>query len=68
MSIKKREDLKICCHKTLETMTLKFGHWVIFEHCMHFNAKRVYDEASGIEHSEIWTDEIDVAMWKTLNT
>jgi len=34
---------------------------------MHFNAKRAFDEAKGIEHPEIWTDEIDVAMWEELN-
>ena len=66
-SVAAGEDLKTCYHRMLKTMTPQFGHWVIFEHCMHFNSKRAFDEANGIEHPEIWTDEIDVAMWKELN-
>lgn len=67
MSVSAGEDLKTCYQRMLATMKPKFGHWVIFDHCMHFNAKRAYDEANGIEHPEIWTDEIDIAMWKKLN-
>lgn len=66
-SIAAGEDLKTCYNRMLKTMTPKFGHWVIFEHCMHFNAKRAYDEANGIDHPEIWTDEIDIEMWNKLN-
>jgi len=66
-SVQAGENLKTCYNTMLKEMTPLFGHWVIFEHCMHFNAKRAYDEASGMEHPEIWTDEKDIAMWKKLN-
>jgi glyoxylase-like metal-dependent hydrolase (beta-lactamase superfamily II) len=44
----------------------QFGQWVIFAHCMPFNATRAFDEASGIGHPRIWTAERDIEMWKTL--
>ena len=47
-------------------MRPKYGHWVIFEHCMPFNVSRAYDEAKGLDHPRIWTAERDVAMWKSL--
>jgi glyoxylase-like metal-dependent hydrolase (beta-lactamase superfamily II) len=49
-----------------EAMRPRYGHWVIFEHCMPFNVSRAYDEASGIAHPRIWTDARDVAMWRAL--
>ncbi len=50
----------------MERMRPKFGHWVIFEHCMPFNVSRAYDEASGLDHPRIWTAERDVEMWRSL--
>ena len=44
----------------------KYGHWVIFEHCMPFNVTRAHDEAQGLDHPRIWTAERDVAMWQAL--
>jgi glyoxylase-like metal-dependent hydrolase (beta-lactamase superfamily II) len=44
----------------------QFGQWVIFTHCMPFNATRAFDEASGIAHPRIWTAERDMEMWNTL--
>lgn len=67
MSVTAGEDLKSCYDRMMETMGPQFGHWVIFEHCMPFNVKRAYDEASGIEHPKIWTDKIDMEMWQQLN-
>lgn len=67
MSVTRGEDLTTCYKKLMENMTPHFGHWVIFEHCMPFNVTRAYDEASGIEHPRIWTDERDVEMWNQLN-
>lgn len=66
-SVSEGDDLKTCYDKMIEVMTPLFGHWVIFKHCMPFNAKRAYDEAMGIEHPEIWTDKIDLEMWEALN-
>jgi len=61
------DSLKQCYDHIMQVMQPKYGHWVIFEHCMCFNVKRAYDEAGGIEHPEIWTDEIDTQMWNQLN-
>jgi glyoxylase-like metal-dependent hydrolase (beta-lactamase superfamily II) len=43
-----------------------YGDWVIFEHCLPFNVSRAYDEAGGIGHPRIWTDERDRLMWAEL--
>ncbi|MEM7373666.1 MAG: MBL fold metallo-hydrolase [Bacteroidota bacterium] len=67
LSVTTGEDLKSCYDRLMKSMSPKFGHWVIFEHCMPFNVKRAYDEAKGIEHPEIWTDTIDKEMWERLN-
>lgn len=40
-----------------------YGNWVIFEHCLPFNVSRAYDEANGLDHPRIWTDERDRQMW-----
>jgi glyoxylase-like metal-dependent hydrolase (beta-lactamase superfamily II) len=44
----------------------KYGHWVIFDHCMPFDVSRAYDEATAHAHPRIWTAERDVEMWKAL--
>ena len=44
----------------------KYGHWVIFEHCMPFDVSRAYDEAQGIDNPRIWTAERDLEMWRAL--
>ena len=48
-------------------MAEKYGHLVIFEHCMPFDVSRAYDEATGIDHPRIWTDARDREMWAELN-
>lgn len=67
LSRTKGEDLKECYDRLMESMRPRFGHWVIFEHCMPFNVTRAYDEAGGIKHPRIWTDKRDVEMWNALN-
>ena len=52
--------------EAMEKMRPKYGHWVIFEHCMPFNVSRAFDEASGIAHPRIWTAERDLEMWRAL--
>lgn len=47
-------------------LTPKFGHWVIYEHCLPFNVTRAYDEAQGIVDPRIWTAERDKDMWHSL--
>lgn len=68
LSVARGESLKTCYDTLMKNMTPRFGAWVIFEHCMPFNVTRAYDEASGISHPRIWTDERDVSMWNELNS
>jgi glyoxylase-like metal-dependent hydrolase (beta-lactamase superfamily II) len=51
---------------TVDHMRPRFGHWVIFDHCMPFNVSRAYDEATGHDRPRIWTAERDLEMWKAL--
>ena len=44
----------------------KFKDYAIYEHCLPFNVARAYDEARGIAHPRIWTDQRDIAMWEAL--
>ena len=46
----------------------KYGHWVIFDHCMPFDVSRAYDEAKGIDNPRIWTAERDIEMWQALES
>ena len=46
----------------------KYGHWVIFDHCMPFDVSRAYDEAKGIDNPRIWTAERDIEMWRALES
>lgn len=65
-SVASNEDLAACYRTALETMRPKYGHWVIFDHCMPFDVSRAYDEARGLDTPQIWTAERDIAMWKAL--
>jgi glyoxylase-like metal-dependent hydrolase (beta-lactamase superfamily II) len=53
---------------TYAVLKPKYGHWVIFDHCLPFDVTRAYDEASGHQHPRIWTAERDIAMWKSLES
>jgi glyoxylase-like metal-dependent hydrolase (beta-lactamase superfamily II) len=59
-------DLHGVYHDAMARMRPRFGHWVIFEHCMPFNVSRAFDEASGLDHPRIWTAARDVEMWGAL--
>jgi glyoxylase-like metal-dependent hydrolase (beta-lactamase superfamily II) len=61
----KRPLNEIYAHALAE-MRPKYGHWVIFDHCMPFNVSRAYDEACGIDWPRIWTAERDIEMWRGL--
>ncbi|HYZ63303.1 MAG TPA: MBL fold metallo-hydrolase [Acetobacteraceae bacterium] len=58
--------LKQVYDEAMAEMRPKYGHWVIFEHCMPFNVTRAGDEARGVEHPRIWTAERDLEMWRAL--
>ncbi len=51
---------------TMAQLAPKYGHWVIFNHCMPFDVTRCYDEATAHAHPRIWTAERDKLMWETL--
>jgi glyoxylase-like metal-dependent hydrolase (beta-lactamase superfamily II) len=59
-------SLKQVYDTALAEMRPKYGHWVIFDHCMPFDVSRAYDEAQGIDNPRIWTAERDVEMWQSL--
>jgi len=60
------KDLKSVYRETLDKVRPKYGHWVIFDHCMPFDVSRAYDEATAHRDPRIWTAERDVEMWKAL--
>jgi glyoxylase-like metal-dependent hydrolase (beta-lactamase superfamily II) len=47
-------------------MDPKYGHWVIYDHCMPFDVTRAWDEARGITRPRVWTAERDREMWAAL--
>jgi glyoxylase-like metal-dependent hydrolase (beta-lactamase superfamily II) len=61
-------SLKEVYDQTYALLEPRFGHWVIFEHCMPFDVTRAYHEASGQEHPQIWTAARDQEMWQALRT
>jgi glyoxylase-like metal-dependent hydrolase (beta-lactamase superfamily II) len=51
------------CHAALEP---KFGTWPIFEHCLPFDVKRLWDELDGKAWPAIWTMDLDRQVWDQL--
>jgi glyoxylase-like metal-dependent hydrolase (beta-lactamase superfamily II) len=64
--IAKGWTLKQVYDDVMAFMRPRYGHWVIFDHCMPFDVSRAYDEAKGLDHPQIWTAERDLAMWRAL--
>ena len=60
------QGLHATYQRAMDEMRPKYGHWVIFEHCMPFDVSRAYDEARGLDAPQIWTAERDVEMWRAL--
>jgi len=60
------KDLHAVYQDTFAKLKPKYGHWVIFDHCMPFDVTRCYDEATQYPDPRIWTAERDIEMWKTL--
>ena len=60
------QDLNAVYKATYAALKPKYGHWVIFDHCMPFDVTRCYDEATKFADPRIWTAERDIEMWKTL--
>jgi glyoxylase-like metal-dependent hydrolase (beta-lactamase superfamily II) len=60
------QDLNTVYRATYAALKPKYGHWVIFDHCLPFDVSRAYDEASAHRDPRIWTAERDIEMWKSL--
>ena len=60
------QPLRAVYEETFRRLQPKYGHWVIFNHCMPFDVTRAYDEATAHADPRIWTAERDVEMWKAL--
>jgi glyoxylase-like metal-dependent hydrolase (beta-lactamase superfamily II) len=59
-------DLKSVYRETYAALQPKFGHWVIFDHCLPFDVSRAYDEATHYRDPRIWTAERDKELWDAL--
>jgi glyoxylase-like metal-dependent hydrolase (beta-lactamase superfamily II) len=59
-------DLQAVYRDTCAALKPRYGHWVIFDHCMPFDVTRAYDEATQHRDPRIWTAERDRQMWETL--
>ena len=62
------QDLNTVYRATMQSLRPKYGHWVIFDHCMPFDVTRAFDEAGGHRDPRIWTAERDIEMWKALES
>lgn len=60
------KDLNAVYKDTYAALKPKYGHWVIFDHCMPFDVTRCYDEATQYRDPRVWTAERDRLMWETL--
>jgi glyoxylase-like metal-dependent hydrolase (beta-lactamase superfamily II) len=61
----RRASLRGCFDAARTALEPRFGEWAIFEHCLPFNVKRAYDEASGLPQ-QVWTAELDAEVWEQL--
>ncbi|MFN3416083.1 MAG: MBL fold metallo-hydrolase [Caldimonas sp.] len=62
------KDLKTIYKDTYARLQPKYGHWVIFDHCMPFDVTRCYDEVTQYPDPRIWTAERDRQMWEALES
>ena len=62
------KNLNVVYKETIARLRPKYGHWVIFDHCMPFDVTRCYDEMTQYTDPRIWTAERDRQMWETLES
>ena len=62
------KDLNAVYRDTFAKLKPKYGHWVIFDHCMPFDVTRCFDELTQYPHPRIWTAERDIEMWQALES
>ena len=60
------KPLREVYREATDALRPRYGHWVIFDHCMPFDVTRAYDEATRFPDPRIWTAERDLEMWQTL--
>jgi glyoxylase-like metal-dependent hydrolase (beta-lactamase superfamily II) len=60
------KDLNAVYREVVAALKPKYGHWVIFDHCMPFDVTRCYDEVTKYPDPRIWTAERDRDMWAAL--
>jgi glyoxylase-like metal-dependent hydrolase (beta-lactamase superfamily II) len=60
------KDLRSVYKETYAALKPKFGHWVIFDHCLPFDVSRAYDEATQYRDPRVWTAQRDKELWETL--
>jgi len=60
------KDLNAVYKDTFARLKPKYGHWVIFDHCMPFDVTRCFDEVTQYADPRVWTAERDRQMWETL--
>jgi len=60
------KDLRAIYRDTYAALKPRFGHWVIFDHCLPFDVTRAYDEATQHRDPRIWTAQRDKEMWQAL--
>jgi hypothetical protein len=60
------KDLHAVYKDTFAKLKPKYGHWVIFDHCMPFDVTRCFDEMTQYADPRVWTAERDRQMWETL--
>ena len=60
------KDLRTIYRDTYAALKPRFGHWVIFDHCLPFDVTRAYDEATKYRDPRIWTAQRDKEMWQAL--
>ena len=60
------KNLNAVYKDTFAKLQPKYGHWVIFDHCMPFDVTRCFDEVTQYADPRVWTAERDRQMWETL--
>ncbi len=60
------KDLSAIYREVTAELRPRYGHWVIFDHCLPFDVSRAYDEATSFRDPRIWTAERDKQLWTAL--
>jgi glyoxylase-like metal-dependent hydrolase (beta-lactamase superfamily II) len=60
------EPLREVYRETYARLKPRYGHWVIFDHCLPFDVSRAYDEATQYRDPRIWTAQRDRELWQSL--